>query len=158
MKTYLNRDEKNMIIHLLVFWDYLENNVKPTFKNDLFSSEHQWNIKVATTWIKKTIFGILDNLEQQTIKSILRTTDTNSVEILPKKELTSKINKILNDKYAIETLSEAALYKCMYNCCGSNKDCDLYPILTSYSIPSFDTEDPTVCPYKVPLSLFQKEE
>ena len=158
MKNYLNRTEKNMMIHLIVFWDYLENTVKGTFKTDLFNNEQQWQIKLSTTWLKKTVFGVLDRLDTETLKLIVKTADTNSLELLPRKDVTDKVNKILNDKHAIETLSEAALYKCIYACCGSNKDCELLPLLKSYSIPAFDAETPNTCPYKVPLSLFQKEE
>jgi hypothetical protein len=133
----MNKEEKRTHIYLLHFLDYLENIVKPTLESGLYDKNEAHALKTSTTWLKKIIFSVLDKVDVKTRDSIIKIVSANTLELLPTKEMLKKVDTILTDKERIETLAEAALYKCI-NCDGKNKTCQLKKVLLEVMIPPFD--------------------
>lgn len=146
MRNYVNKIEKIHLVYLAFFWAYLNDEAVKMHKSDLLSPPDSHNLKLATTWLKKFIFSLFDRLDPKSLKNIQSTVNSNSLELLPKREMEAKIRRVIDDKSKLTILTEAALYKCGCVCVGIQKDCELRKVFQEYDIPLADGFDGK-CPY-----------
>jgi hypothetical protein len=146
-KEYLSKNERANFIYLLFFEDFLKNEVLSKLKNTYFSKDEVTNMKKALTWISKANISLIQRIDKENFRAILNASKVNSLELMPTTEMQFKINRILSDKHHVETLTEAAMYKC-YECSGKQEQCDLRDTLKTLNVDIIGNENKDICVYK----------
>lgn len=145
MKKYLNREDREHHLGMLVLWDYVGSWVE---KTNCLTKEEKKKLRTAMTNILHASDSIVARLDESYAQKLLRDIKNNELHLIDKvsrgraKEKDA-VNIFIDDLY---DLANYALGDCM-GCGGKDfKECERYKLFFKLNIPvaQEDTDD---CPY-----------
>lgn len=153
MKSYFNKDERNVYILILCLMGYLEDFINET---ELGKNERK-NLKTAGTFLKKGTQEILERLGQKFAMQTSREIKASELMLLPKhrarieKEEWEKIareDQCVVNRDALESLIEKAVYWCCECAEDDKENCKLRQVFDEFSVTPYDLEGAQECQYE----------
>lgn len=146
MKTYMNRIDREHHVMILVLWDYLNTWLEQT---SCLSKEERKRIKTAATHLLHTSDSIVQRLEPDYAKRLLRAANNTEVRVVDKinqglRREPDTINININDLYDLAGFSLKECAGCKKE---NHKECDRYQLFMKLDIPVAQ-EQTEGCPYE----------
>jgi adenylate cyclase len=146
MKHYLNRNDREHHITILVFWDYINNWLK---KQTALTKEEAKYLKTASTLLRKISDSIILRLDKKFAEQLIREVTTTQLALISiydkntiarSEETTIK----LDDLYDLASFS---LENCTGCKCKDFSKCEKYKLFMRLALPVAQTETDG-CPYE----------
>lgn len=146
MKTYMNRIDREHHLMILIVWDYLGSWLE---KTSCLTKEERKRIKTATTHLLHTSDSIVQRMEYDYAKKIMK--DAKNIEIRiadrTSESLKNKENGTYIDIEDLYDLGSFALKECRGCKKEDHKECERYQLLMKINIPVAQ-EQTDGCPYE----------
>lgn len=146
MKTYLNRDDRDHLVAVLVMWDYISNWIA---KATCLDKAETKNLKTARTLLRKTSDHIVERMDQKFAHQLIRELRGKELMVIDRTNMELKqhvdcVNVAVDDLY---DLASYALEECV-GCQRDNiVECPRYQLFLRLALPVAQ-EETDGCPFK----------
>ena len=146
MKNYLNKNDREHHLIILVVWDYINGWIKT--QTALTATEHKY-LKTASTYLLKASDSIIARMDKKFAEKLMRDIKNSDIAVVNKYDMsfTGEIGYVNVKQDDLYDLASYALTECV-NCphCKDFKNCERYKLFLNLAVPVAQTETDS-CPY-----------